>query len=285
MPPQTESNSGVYTRAWRIVTGALVAIEPSELAAAPVARLARRRSADHTADSVSLADVFSIAPGTRRVDSLPRARARVEVDASGLRVERRRLEIEFPTTAIERLEPWRVPLPGPGFSLRMRSGRLASYRLQVDDPAPLIAALEHAAGTPSRHRAATHPIVAWAHARAMHPTPSWLGRAAKFVLFALPPAAILFNAHQHISYGGLWGQYYQEGLEPYLLSATLHWATVSIYLVLYASALRAAAETVTLAGAFAAPSAAASLRRGAEIFCSAAYYLGVPLLLALRFRS
>ena len=33
----------------------------------------------------------------------------------------------------------------------------------------------------------------------------------KFVGFALAPAAVLFNAHQHIAYGGTLGQYYLEG--------------------------------------------------------------------------
>ena len=111
----------------------------------------------------------------------------------------------------------------------------------------------------------------------------WYHLAAKFPLFALLPTAVLFNAHQHIAYGGLLGQYYLHGLRAYLLTFAVYWVTVAIYLVLYASTWRALGEAAALLAAWTAPSRAARVRRGVEVGCRVLYYGGVPVLLALRF--
>src|SRR5579883_2804082 len=43
--------------------------------------------------------------------------------------------IEVPYASIARVVPWRVPLPGPGLSLRLRSGRRVTHGIEVADPA------------------------------------------------------------------------------------------------------------------------------------------------------
>lgn len=105
----------------------------------------------------------------------------------------------------------------------------------------------------------------------------------KFGLVALLPAGVLFNAHQHIAYGGPLGEYYMLGLRPYLATFLVYFTTTVIYLVLYANVWRVLAETVSLLGACMAPAAAATVRKGAEMLCGVAYYGGVSLLLLLRF--
>jgi len=94
---------------------------------------------------------------------------------------------------------------------------------------------------------------------------------------------VLFNAHQHIAYGGLLGEYYLLGLGSYLRTFAVHWLTLTIYLVLYASVWRGLAEGMALLAACVAPARAAAVRRAAEIVCQVAYYGGVPVLLLLRF--
>ena len=89
----------------------------------------------------------------------------------------------------------------------------------------------------------------------------------------------------HIAYGGLLGQYYQLGLGAYLRTFAIYWLTVALYLVLYASAWRAAAEGVCLVAAAVAPSRAARVRRVTEIGCAIGYYAGALVLLGLRFVS
>ena len=47
---------------------------------------------------------------------------------------------------------------------------------------------------------------------------------------------MLFNAHQHIAYGALLGQYYLVGPGARLTTAAIYWATPCAHLLLYASA-------------------------------------------------
>jgi hypothetical protein len=57
----------------------------------------------------------------------------------------------------------------------------------------------------------------------------------------------------------------------------------TVYLILYASAWRAAAEGGALLAAWLAPARAANVRRIVEIVCQVTYYGGVPLLVAWPF--
>jgi hypothetical protein len=208
--------------------------------------------------------------------------AEVEVRDATLVVRRRDRRLEVPCAQLGRVVPWTVPLPGPGLWLWTRSRRRLPYGLETEDPTPLLGALA-AAGVESARAAAEHPSIVYARARAAADRTRWHHLAGKFVLFALLPAAVLFNAHQHIAYGGTLGQYYLLGPRAYLTTFGVYWGTVSIYLVLYASAWRAAAEGVSLLAARVAPSRAARVRRAGEIGCRVLYYGGVPVLLGLRF--
>src|SRR5262249_57453928 len=117
--------------------------------------------------------------------------------------------------------------------------------LELADPLPVLAALGEEADTP--------PVVVWAHARAATAPWRWHPLLWKFVVFALAPTAVLFNAHQHIAYGGSLGQYYLEGRGPYLRTFAIYWLTVSIDLVLWAALWRAIGEGVALAAPWIPP--------------------------------
>jgi hypothetical protein len=207
--------------------------------------------------------------------------ARVGVEGEDLVVERRGRRLAVPLAAVAGVEPWRLPLPAPGVRLRLRSGRALPWSLAAADPAPLLAALA-AAGVPGAVEAAEGAIARWARVRA-----PWrrrpLDRIAKFGLFALGPAAVLFHAHQHISYGGLFGEWYLLGRGAWLRTLAEYLATTVVVLVLYASAWRGLAEAIALLAARVAPPRAAGVRRAVERACQVAYFGGVPLLLALRF--
>ena len=111
----------------------------------------------------------------------------------------------------------------------------------------------------------------------------WYHLVGKFVAFALLPASVLFYTHQHIAYGGTFGQYYLEGLGPYVATLVTYWVTVAIYLVLYAGVWRGLGEGVALVAARVAPSRAARVRRAVEVTCRVLYYGGAPLLLVARY--
>ena len=181
----------------------------------------------------------------------------------------RRLEIAL--DAVAAVVPWSVPLPRPGVSLRLRSGRRIAIAL--DDPARLLALLGHDDD---------RPVLRWAAARARITTERWTAPLVRYPLFALVPGAILFRTHQWIAYGGTFGQYYLLGLRAYLLTFAVYWATATIYLVLWANLWRLLAEAVTLVAAHVAPAASASLRRFAERAQTLLYYGGALVLLAVR---
>ena len=165
------------------------------------------------------------------------------------------------------------------------SGRLrrAYGMLPPGDIRNCLLALSERGGIAAARAAVDHPTMVYAHAKAAAGAWRWYHLMAKFPLFALAPTAVLFNAHQHIAYGGPLGEYYLYGLGAYLETFAIYRATVTTYCVLYASVWRGLAEGVALLAAHVAPSRAARVRRAAEIACRVLYYGGVPVLLALRF--
>lgn len=206
----------------------------------------------------------------------------MRVNGPTLRVARRDIRIEIPISSIQRLVPWRVPLPAAGLSLQLQSGQRFRWGLVLDDPGQLLAALS-VADPESTRAVAAHPNLVFARARAAHGQRRAAHLAAKFIGFALLPAAVLFYTHQHIAYGGTLGEYYLLGLGSYLTTFAVYWSTISIYLALFASVWRGVTEAVCLLTAWVAPRRALTVRRWAERACAILYYGGVPIVLALRY--
>jgi len=195
-----------------------------------------------------------------------------------LRLCRSDLELEIPCVAITALRPWRVSLPRPGLSFRVRAGGRVPLGVAIDDPAELLDAL--AGGGIDTSAARGHPSVVHALTRRARP---WYGPFVKFGVLGVLPASILFYTHQHIAYGGTFGQYYLEGPLPYFTTFAEYWVTTAVLLVSYASVWRAAAEILVWTVAATAPSRAHATRRIVEAVCALAYYGGVPAVLALRY--
>lgn len=212
-----------------------------------------------------------------------RCRARARVEDEMLIFERRGLRVEVPCGAIARLEPWRMPVPEPALGVRLRSGRRLAWRVALDDPDRLLGRL---VGTPAAAAAATAastPAVRYAEARAAGWRRSAGRLAAKFPLFALPIGGLFFVTHQWIAYGGPLGQYRLEGLGPWVTTLVIYWATMTIYLALWAGLWRGVAEAACLGLAPLAPGRARIVRGVAEWVCRAVYFGLVPLMVALRY--
>jgi hypothetical protein len=191
------------------------------------------------------------------------------------------VRLVVPCEAIAALSPSALPMPDVGLAIRLRSGRRLVPGLEMDDPGPLLATLARA-GAPAAP-ALRHPSVVVAAARRAVTQRFYDRSPVKFGLFAALPAGILFNAHQHIAYGGFWGQYYSYGAGAWLATLGTYYAVVVIYCVLYASIWRGIAEAVAVAAAAVAPTRAAWMRRLVEAACRLGYFGGVPLLVLLRF--
>jgi hypothetical protein len=189
--------------------------------------------------------------------------------------------LELPTPAIERVIAWRLPLPSPGLSFRLHDGEPLGLGVALAGaPGPLLSELARAGvAVPGPGDLG----VAFAEARAACKQSWWDGPLAKIGLASLLPAAIAFNAHQHIAFGAFLGEYYLMGLGPWLASAARHWATSVLYLVLWAGCFRLLVEAASWLGAAAAPGRAAAVRRISERTAALLYYASIPTLLALRF--
>lgn len=207
----------------------------------------------------------------------------LRIESHALIVEQGHRRTEIPIDAIAAVEPWLVPLPGSGLWMRLRSGRRWSDGLEMEDPVELITALAAAGGAPRVLGAARHPILVYAQARSRARRRPWYHPLLKFPVFALVPTLPLFRVHQIIAYGGAFGEYYQYGLNAYLGGVAIYWATLTIYLMLYAAALRAPVEMLAVGSAVLVPQSASGVRRVLERAVAVIYYAGVPAALVLRF--
>jgi apolipoprotein N-acyltransferase len=201
-----------------------------------------------------------------------------DVHVCMLHLRRDDLAVEIPCAAIERIRPWWVSLPGPGFDVTLRAGGRAPVGVAIDDPTSLLDALADAGMDVTRAR--RHPSVVRAASRRRT---TWWWLVFKFAAFGTIPATILFYTHQHIAYGGTFGQYYLEGPGAWLTTLAEYWSNTVIMLVSYASCWRGAAETSVWLVAFAGAGPARGARRLADAACALAYWAGVPVLLALRY--
>ncbi len=225
--------------------------------------------------------------------------AHVEIDSDALVLRLRGRRVEVPTTAVAHVRPWIVPLPGSGVSLRLTSGRRLRYGLQLPDPSRVLTALAAAtrdSATPTSAAESTvggastldadatlrQPSVAYARAKHAGGARRWWHPIAQYPLFALVPTLPLFRVHQWIAFGGTWGQWYLESPAAYLRTFALYWATLTIYVLLYAGFLRGIAEGVALAAAWVAPSRVARVRPTVECAYRVLYYGGVPVFVIMR---
>jgi hypothetical protein len=272
-----------YPAPWRWIAAGLVALSRASLPAIAVSMLLRRGEPFPLPSLLAIFAAYSALPAAAAWLLARVFTAQVEVRERKLHVRGRGLRLEVPCASIAGVETWRVPLPGPGVWLRLRSGALLRPGLEAPDLEPLLGALEEAGGVASARDALRHPFVAYALARQRHPRGLLSHPLFKFPVFALLPGGVLFNAHQHIAYGGSLGQYYLEGLGPWMRTFGEYWATVCVYLVCYASVCRTFAEAFALLAARAGSARAARVRRTVEVACGVLYYVGVPALILARF--
>lgn len=210
------------------------------------------------------------------------ATARIEGDA--LVLEQRERRTEIPLKHIVALEPWALPLPSTGVWLRMASGRRWFRGLGLDDPAALVDALIHAGAPASVAEASTGRALAYARTRLAVTRHRLLDHPlVKFVLFPLVPALPAFRLHQHIAFGGTFGEYHTYGLQAYLTALGIWWVSWAIGLVIFAALLRVIIEAGTWLSLVLRRESAVDTRRGLESLGRILFYVGVPAWLVIRF--
>ncbi|WP_427914439.1 apolipoprotein N-acyltransferase [Ramlibacter sp. MMS24-I3-19] len=206
--------------------------------------------------------------------------ARAAIEQGVLVLQRGQQRLRLALGEIVAVDAWRLPVPMPGVSLRLASGRHWRYGLAMGDPWSFSRAVlgSRAASTSVAPSRAT----AYAHARSAVRPGRWQHPLARFVLLPLLLAIPAFRLHQHIAFGSAFGEYYTFGLVAYLRAFALWWASWAIGTVLCAAVLRAVIEAGTLAAVLLRPRSATDVRRWLERFGVVALYAGLPSWLLLR---
>lgn len=208
--------------------------------------------------------------------------ASVFVDNDALVLEQRTRRIEIPLRNIASLRAWRCPLPTAGAWIELASGQHWPGGIALADLPALANALVHAGAAPALAGAKDGRITAYARMRAMSPR-TWLDHGfMRFVLFPLVLALPAFRLHQHIAFGGTFGEYQSYGLTAYLLALAIWWASWAIGLVMFAAVLRIATEAGTMLAMMWRPAQAVAARQWLETGARLLFYVGVPAWWLLR---
>jgi apolipoprotein N-acyltransferase len=208
------------------------------------------------------------------------ARAMMSVEGDRLILLRGKQRLELQARDVAAVEAWRLPLPAPGASLRLVDGRHGAYGLSGIEAPALMQALQTAGGVPALGGPAW--AVAAAQARAALPRGRLQQPWAKFLLLPILLAAPAFRLHQHIAYGGTFGELQTFGVGAYVTAFALWWATWIIGVVLCAAVLRAVIEAVALAVAWLHPAMAVMARLWLERLGLVGLYAALPAWLLLR---
>jgi apolipoprotein N-acyltransferase len=211
--------------------------------------------------------------------------AQARISAGLLVFEQPAQRIEIPVHEIRSLRAWRIALPHSGVDLVLASGRRWRQGVVLADPQRLRQALNQA-GSPATwtdrlaERIAEHASIrATAHRR-------WLDHAViKFALFPLMPALVAFRLHQHIAFGGTFGEYYTYGLGAWLSGLAIWWGAWAIGLMLLAAGLRIMIEAGSVGLQLAGRTRARAGRHALEWLARVIFYVGVPVWLVLRIVS
>ncbi len=209
--------------------------------------------------------------------------AMLRIEGDVLVLEQREQRTEIPVKSIAAVTPWTLPIPATGAWLTLDSGRRWSQGIALADPATLVDALVGAGGRPALTDTLTSRATAYARTRLAIPKRLIDHPVLKFVLFPLIPALPAFRLHQHIAFGGTFGEYHSFGLQAYLIALLIWWATWAINLTLFAAALRVVIEAGTWLSLVLRPERAIDVRKALEFVSRLLFYVGVPAWLAIRF--
>lgn len=204
--------------------------------------------------------------------------ARVSLNDGLLVLTRGGQRLEIPLQHLAAVEPWRLPLPAAGVSLRLHAGGRWPWGLLASDPWALAGAL----AVPVHEQPPSRAWWAYARSRAQRPISRLAQPGFKFLLLPLLLAVPAFQLHQRIAYGSPFGEFYSYGLGAYLAAFGLWWAAWAVGVVLCSAAVRALVEAGALAGGLLRPAEAGSTRVWLERLGLLALYLGLPGWLLMR---
>ena len=264
-----------------LVTGATGFIGGAVLVLAAVALMGDEASRGMLAQIRQFA-LFVLAPELLAMAIAWAASAHARVQDGHLVLESRRRRVEIPLRSLAQVHAWRLPLPSPGVDLVLAAGGRWAQGLALRDPQGFVDALVQADWIPPTTSPSASPRRA-ALARALAIAPRRFDAPLfKFVLFPLVPALPAFRLHQHIAYGGTFGEYYSFGAGAYLTALAMWWASWAVALVLLAGGLRLVVEAASMTTLALHPPRTADVRRRLLGLARLVYFVGVPGWLLVR---
>jgi hypothetical protein len=207
--------------------------------------------------------LFTVAPWLALAALRLLARTRLEPGPGEIVLRGWRTSTTIPRASIVAVEPWRVPLPGPGLRIRLASGRVLRQELVGIDPSVL---------------GARQTETAWSReAAVLRGTRLLRHVGVKLGLIPLVPVLLLFRVHAIIQGGSLAGAYQMFGLGRVLEWLVVVWAIVLCRLLVYAAVVRATVEVFALPFRWMGPGALGTARAVLEIAAMLAYLAGIAL--------
>lgn len=280
-PPLSELRVQVLTRAWRVVAAGLRLLAAAGLLALFLP-MWRDGFQVNSLQQLKLYLWLVLVPLLLAWLVGRAHRAQVRMVDNALVFQLRTQRIEVPLSEIRHLRLWRLPLPGYGVQIEFASGRRWSSGIQLADPSSLLRLLQTAGVAASYRDLHDARIAEYAQVRTSARW-RWLDHPLiKFVGFPLLAALPAFRLHQHIAFGGTFGEWYTFGAQAWWTGLVIWWAAWSIGLMLLAAGLRLLVELLCLSTQRLAPARLTSTRVLLEGLGRVCYYLGVPIWLALR---
>jgi apolipoprotein N-acyltransferase len=209
--------------------------------------------------------------------------ASIRIENTILVLQQRERRIEIPAKDIAMMEAWKLPLPMAGVNMKLVSNHKGSQSIAIADPSALLQALIRVGAPVALANNSNTFMTRYAHVRASVSRWRVDHFVVKFVLFPLVPAIPAFRLHQHIAFGGSFGEYYTYGLKAYLIAFLIWWASWAIGMVLFAALLRIVIEVGTLLSIAMRREQAVDARSWMELLGRLLYFVGIPAWLLIRF--
>jgi len=209
--------------------------------------------------------------------------AKMCIENGMLILEQRQRRIEIRVKDIAAVETWKLSLPMAGVNLKLQSGQRWSQGIATQDINTLISTLVGNGGSPALENTSDGFAARYARVRSAIARRRIDHAVVKFLLFPLVPALPAFRLHQHIAYGGTFGEYQTFGLKAYLIALVIWWASWAIGMVLFAALLRVVIEAGTMLSVALRSGRAIDIRKSLELLGHLFFYIGVPGWLLIKF--
>jgi apolipoprotein N-acyltransferase len=273
----------VLSRFWRVAASLLRVFAAIGLLWMAKLLLLGGGAEGNTLSHIGMFAAVVLAPATAAWAIMRAFSASICIENTILVLQQRERRIEISVNDIAAVDVWKLPLPVAGVNIRLTSTQNWSQGVAVADPSALIQALIRAGASSLQANSSNTFMTMYVSVRANVSRWPIDHFSAKFVAFPFLLAIPAFRLHQHIAYGGTFGEYQTFGLKAYFIAFLIWWASWAIGMVLLAALLRIIIEIATLLSILLHRQHANDVRSWLELLGRLCFYVGVPIWMLIRF--